>query len=121
MICEKTYSSVLVLDEWTGPKLYKCHRLSSINSWVPFPPMNERRVDFAMVEGNGILFAVGGISLNGEDGMGNSMEWIDLKKGTSWTREDIPFSLYGHCMTGFNSSHAILTGGWSGVKVSKME
>ena len=114
-----TQIGIISCGGWTGPKLYKCHRLSSNNSWVPFPPMNERRVGFAMVEGNGKLFAVGGISVNGEDGMGNSMEWIDLNNGTSWTREDIPFRLYGHCMTRFNSSHAILTGGWSNFKVSK--
>ena len=91
----------------------KCYLLSHNNSWTPFYPMNERRSYFSMVEGNGKLFAVGGWYT------GDSMEWIDLQNGESWVREDLPFVISRHCMTWFNSSHAILTGGWSDGKVSK--
>ena len=60
----------------------KCHRLASNNSWISFPPMNERPSYCAMEEGNGKLFAVVGH---------DDMEWIDLRKGTTWIREKLPF------------------------------
>ena len=75
--------------------------------------MIERRYRFAMEEGNGKLFAVGGCLT------GDSMEWIDLQNGTSWIREDIPFDVDSHCMTTFNSTHVILTGGCLDGSVSK--
>ena len=91
----------------------KCYLLSPSNSWTPFYPMNERRYVFAMVAGNGKLFAVGGHLTE------KSMEWIDLQSGTAWVREDLPFGIRYHCMSGFNSTHAILTGGVLDGKVSE--
>ena len=70
--------------------------------------MKEPRRDFAMEEGNGKLFSVAG-GING--GEAKSMEWIDLKNGLSWTRQDLPFTNVGHCMTKFNETHLIVTGG----------
>lgn len=75
--------------------------------------MNERRIFFAMEEGHGKLFAVGGKRSK------NSMEWIDRQKRTSWIRENLPFDIYTHCMAKFNSSHVILTGGMLNGDVSK--
>ena len=77
------------------------------------PLQSVQRYHFAMVEGNGKLFAVGGY------GSRNSMEGVDLQNGTSWIRENLPFSITAHCMSGFNSTHAILTGGFLDGKVSK--
>ena len=74
--------------------------------------MNEARSSFAMGEGNGKLFSVGGGSLTARF----SMEWIDLTNGLSWTSQDLPFSIMRHCMTKFNKTHLIVTGGvWNGT------
>ena len=91
----------------------KCHLLASNNSWLPFPPMIERRRFFAMAEGDGKIFSVG--DYGGED----SMEWIDLKEKTSWTRQNLPFKIRNQCMATFNSSHTIQTGGVLNGKVNK--
>ena len=68
---------------------------------------------FAMAEGNGKLFAVGGIDHP------NSMEWIDIQHGTNWTREHLKFDIHNQCMSKYNDSHVILTGGYLNGKVSK--
>ena len=75
--------------------------------------MIERRRYFAMVEGDGKIFSVGG------SGNEDSMEWIDLKEKTSWTRQNLPFTISFQCMATFNSSHTIQTGGYLNGKVNK--
>ena len=79
----------------------KCYKLASNNSWIQFPTMNKIQSGFAMGEGNGILFSLGE----------KSMEWIDLKNGMRWTQQDLPFTINNHCMTNFNQTHLIVTGG----------
>ena len=85
-----------------------CYKLTSNNSWEQFPAMKQRRTSFALAEGNGILFAVGGYYGYRDK---STMEWINLDYGTRWTLEDTPFSVENHCMTRFNKTHLILTGG----------
>ena len=69
--------------------------------------MNEARSDFGMEEANGKLFSVGG----GRASAGVSMEWMDLTDGLRWTRQDLTFRIDNHCMTKFNETHLIVTGG----------
>ena len=92
----------------------RCFKLASNEGWTPFTSMIERRKKFAMAEGNDKLFAVGGGG-NAE----NSMEWIDLSNTTNWTKVDLPFSVWGHCMTYFNSTHVLLIGGRLDNRVNK--
>ena len=85
-----------------------CYKLTPNSSWEPFPTMKQKRMEFALAEGNGILFANGGS--RGSDDK-STMEWINLDYGTRWTLENTPFSVHNHCMTKFNRTHLILTGG----------
>ena len=99
-----------------GDKWYKgrgkCYRLASNNEWAKFPTMTQKRYYFSMQEGNNKLFAIGGGSTE------RSMEWIDLLQGTNWTKEDLPFRIWGYCMIKLNDSHILLTGGWLDGTVS---
>ena len=69
-----------------------------------------------MEEGNGKLFSVGGNDIYAKA----SMEWIDLTNGFDWTRQDLPFTIHRHCMTKFNKTHLIVTGGWLNKTVCEM-
>ena len=88
------------------------HVLESNYSWTPFPSMLERRSKFSMYEAKGTLFAIGG-----RDNASTSLEWIILTEGKNWTKEDLPFSTSDDCITKFNSTHLIKTGGELGGKV----
>ena len=68
-----------------------------------------------MFASNKTLFAVGG-----SGGASNSFESIDLMNATEWRKEkDLPFRVYGHCITRYNETHFLLTGGYLNRKVSK--
>ena len=67
-----------------------------------------------MFASNKTLFAVGGW------GTENSFESIDLNDATEWRKEkDLPFRVEEHCITRYNETHFLLTGGWLSGKVSK--
>ena len=67
-----------------------------------------------MFASNKTLFAVGGISAE------NSFESIDLMNATEWRKEkDLPFRVESHCITRYNETHFLLTGGFLNGKVSK--
>ena len=72
--------------------------------------------------GSGKLFAVGGVDNSGGCNSckrHKSMEWIELANGVSWTKVDLPFSVFGHCITKLNATHIMLTGGLMNMRVSK--
>ena len=77
--------------------------------------MIEPRKNFAMIERKDKLFAVGG----GGSSAKNSMEQIDLTDTMNWTKIDLPFSVWGHCMTSFNDTHVLLIGGRLDNRVNK--
>ena len=114
----KTNIGIISCGGFNLKKLWhdNCYKLTSNGSWEPFPTMKQKRMRFALAEGNGILFAVGG-NYGYEDK--STMEWINLDHGTSWTTENTPFSVEKHCMTMFNRTHLILTGGILDKEVSK--
>ena len=65
---------------------------------------------------NNKLFAVGGYYAYGVE---NSFESIDLMNAKEWKKEkDLPFWVYGHCITRYNETHFLLTGGWLNRQVS---
>ena len=54
------------------------------------------------------------------DSAKNSFESIDLKNATEWRKEkDLPFRVIYHCITRYNETHFLLTGGNLNRKVSK--
>ena len=66
-----------------------------------------------MFEANNKLFAVGG------SGAYNSFESIDLMNAKEWRKEkDLPFRVEQHCITRYNETHFLLTGGHLNYKVS---
>ena len=63
---------------------------------------------------NNKLFALGGI------GAANTLESIDLMNTKEWRKEkDLPFEVKSHCITRYNETHFLLTGGYSNYEVSK--
>ena len=55
---------------------------------------------------NNKLFAVGGVDAE------NSFESIDLMNEKEWRKEkDLPFRVDNHCITRYNETHFLLTGG----------
>ena len=84
----------------------RCHRLNKTGQWVDFPGMKKGRYYFSMFASNNKLFAVGG------RGAENSFESIDLNDATEWRKEkDLPFRVEQHCITRYNETHFLLTGG----------
>ena len=44
------------------------------------------------------------------------MESIDPKNEDEWTKQSLPFSIYGHCLSELSEKRLIVTGGYkSGV------
>ena len=67
-----------------------------------------------MFASNNNLFAVGG------SGAQSSFESIDLMTAKEWRKEkDLPFTVWGHCITRYNETHFLLTGGRLNGWVSK--
>ena len=62
-----------------------------------FPSMVKKRSDFGIVNVNETLYSIGGESYNLKFPSYNTMETINLKNGTEWTLEEIPFSAADHC------------------------
>ena len=60
-----------------------------------------------MEEGMGKFFSVGGY------GGPSSMEWM-MDDGRNWVKLDLPFYVYGHCISKYNDTHLLLTGGRQG-------
>ena len=72
-----------------------------------------------MFDVNNKIFSVGGYSAE------NIFESIDLMNAKEWRKEkDLPFRVYNHCITRYNETHFLLTGGWLnwvGVSLKKFE
>ena len=70
-----------------------------------------------MFEANNKIFAVGGYDTE------NSFKSIDLMNAKEWRKEkDLPFNVASHCITRYNESHFLLTGGWNKrVSLEKFE
>ena len=97
-----------------GSYINRCHRLNKNGEWVDFPGMKEQRSYFSMFESNNKLFVVGGWGA-----AQNSFESIDLMNAKEWRKEkDLPFSVESHCITRYNETHFLLTGGRLNGKVS---
>ena len=89
----------------------KCWKLNERNEWVRFPQMIEKRCNLAMAEGMGKIFVVGGY---GSSHSMYSLEWIDVEDGKQWKRKGLPFLINDHCISKYNSTHLLLTGGYEG-------
>ena len=90
-----------------GHRTNRCHRLDLNNkSWSEFPAMVEKRYYFSMEGNDTHLFVVGGRNTD------TSMEWIDVKEGKKWEKMDLGFGVGHHCITRYNNSHLLMTGGW---------
>ena len=82
---------------------------SSSNSWTSMPSMTTKRHSFDMIYLKGKVYAVGGLEGSGSK---NSMEIFDSTT-MSWTKQSIPLSVYGHCITQLSANQFILIGGFS--------
>ena len=69
-----------------------------------FPSMNRSRSKFGMVVMNQTLIIVGGYPAT------DKMERISMN-GDEWIEEDLPFSLWNHCVVSINETTVIAIGG----------
>ena len=86
--------------------LRTCYKLTKTGNWVSFPSMKLKRYYFGMKMMNGKLWAIGG-----PGGGKYSMESIDPENQNEWTKQSLPFNIYGHCLTEFSNNELIVTGG----------
>ena len=72
------------------------------------PPMTTERDLFDMIYIKGKVYAVGG---KGKSGSKSSMEIFDSTTRT-WTKQSMPFSVMGHCISQLSANQFILIGGY---------
>ena len=78
-----------------------------------FPSMTMSRSDFGMLNVNGTLYAIAGLTyLNAEPESPYTMETINLKYGIKWEQEKIPFQVDNHCTVNIGSKIYVLGGLW---------
>ena len=95
--------------------LRTCYKLAKAGNWVSFPALKSKRYYFGMKMMNGKLWAIGGVG-----GGKYSMESIDPENQKEWTKQSLPFGVYGHCLTEFSNYQLIVTGGLQdGVSLRK--
>ena len=102
--------------EGTGKALSKCMRQTKNGQSPPdiqsFPSMVEGRKFFGMAFVDHVIFAISGHrGADNNPSHSTSFEWIDTRNGTEWTKEDLGFHVYKHCVTSRNNK-IIVTGGY---------
>ena len=112
-----TSSGILVCGGSYGSRYRNdCYEYrSSSNSWTSLPSMMTERYYFDMIDLKEKVYAVGGL---GGSGSYNSMESYDSSTRI-WTKQSLPFSVWGHCITQLSENKFILIAGNSGSVVSK--
>ena len=108
-----TPTGILVCGGWPRGSRNDCYEYSS-NSWKRMPSMTEKRGYFDMIYLIGKVYAVGG---TGGSGSENSMDIFDSTTRT-WTKQSIPFHVYGHCISQLSENQFIVIAGYS-EEVSK--
>ena len=86
-----------------------CYEYSS-NNWKKMPSMTTKRGYFDMIYLKGKVYAVGG---DGNSGSRSSMDIFDSTTRT-WTKQSMPFSVYGHCISQLSANQFILIAGYNG-------
>lgn len=69
-----------------------------------FPSMNSKRRWFGMVSIDDMIYAIGGYPSD------DTMESINIKDGTQWKQEFMPFKVRKHCVVSVNSKVIVIGG-----------
>ena len=80
------------------------------------PSMTTKRYFFEMIYLQGKVYAVGGAAA--AVGSKSSMDIFDSTTRT-WTKQSIPFSVWGHCISQLSENQFILIAGYGNGEVSK--
>ena len=111
-----TSRGVITCGGWNGTYLKTCTLQTKEGESKPFPSMNRRRYNFGMVVMDQSLIVVGGY---GTFEILNKMEKIGLNDN-EWVEEDLPFTVWGHCVVYINETTMMAIGGLDGrLNVSK--
>ena len=93
--------------------LSKCILQRKGNDSNQFPALHSKRTGFSLASISDYIYAIGGIPNK------NTMETINLTADKQWKKEELPFSVTGHCSLGLGHN-IIVTGGYGYKKVSKI-
>ena len=101
------------MDENHLNRLSKCILQRKGNDSNQFPALHSKRTGFSLVSISDYIYAIGGIPNK------NTMETINLTTDKQWKKEELPFSVTGHCSLGLGHN-IIVTGGYGYREVSKI-
>jgi len=90
----------------TFDTLSKCILQRKRNNSNQFPSLNSKRRDFSLTAISNKIFAIGGYPNS------NTMETMNLNTDRQWKKEELPFSVSGHCSVGLGNK-IIVTGGYN--------
>ena len=87
-------------------RLSKCILQREGNDSNQFPALHSKRTGFSLASISDYIYAIGGIPNK------NTMETINLTTDKQWKKEELPFSVSGHCSVGLGNK-IIITGGYN--------
>ena len=92
-------------DENRNP-LTKCILQTKGNESNQFPSLNSKRHGLSLTAISNKIFAIGGFPNS------NTMETMNLNTDRQWKKEELPFSVFGHCSVALGNK-IIITGGYN--------
>ena len=79
-----------------------------------FPSLKSKRLKFSLTSISHNIYAIGGLRNE------NTMETINLNFDREWKKEEMPFSVQGHCSAGLGNSIIVTGGRGENYNVSKI-
>eukprot|EP00092_Neocalanus_flemingeri_P018593 GFUD01020136.1.p1 GENE.GFUD01020136.1~~GFUD01020136.1.p1 ORF type:complete len:213 (-),score=32.04 GFUD01020136.1:329-922(-) len=90
-----------------------CHLLTKDGRWIGTPPMQTNRVQASSVRIGGAWWVTGGYDESAV------LATTELYYNNTWhAHTNLPQPVHGHCMLQVNSSHTLLTGGYTNMVVT---
>ena len=84
----------------------KCYTLETNGSWVPFHDRSQWSSFFSMTILNEKIVVIGRWSSRKK-----AIEYMNIKNGSKWENETLPFELTRHCAVAINESTIMIIGG----------
>ena len=85
-----------------GSSQSKCSLLTPNGRTKSFPSLVGERQNHQMVIIKDVIYAIGGYSNP------DNMEIINIKNGTTWVQENMPFSAHHHCAVAISSKIVVI-------------
>ena len=84
----------------------KYYTLEANESWVPIHDRSQYLSEFSMTILNEKIVVIGDRSRRTKP-----IEYINIKNGSQWEKETLPFRIEGHCAVAINESIIMIIGG----------